>query len=453
MTMQFRKQFKNQSQSGRSMVEMLGVLAVIAVVSIGGIVGYRLAMNHYQASQIAHEMNMMRTDAQIKIAQGTEKLTLGSPYDSGTIQFNGYKTDFDCLDMETETSTPDKVVSCAVANAYYIELQEIPEGVCKPLTNLIDNMDNEIAFYINGNSVDAAAGEKGACNAEFNTLRVIFGADSDSNAVKCDTDAECESLENTPFCDTERHVCVECTEDDDCPYNTDYCENNVCKTCTDNRVWGGKENGCMECLTYKDCTDTPETPQCDETSHTCKSCYEIDPKKPLWADNECKECPTNKPWNGELCGCEDNDDCAENEYCNTTGTSYCINGENINANQGTCTTILYEEKTIEGKGTYYKLKASLPLIDWWSAVRFCQALKDKKHVSSGTLLNLNELVCTSETGDCPNPQLWQLLHGWGGDMWTLTGVDNNLCDKCSVYLYDGAVLCDNRRYGSSVLCK
>ena len=178
MTMQSKKQFKNQAQDGRSMVEMLGVLAIIAVLSIGGIIGFRLAMNYYQANQIAHEMNIMRTDAQIKIAQGAEELTLGDPYDSGNIQFNGYKTDFDCLDMETETSTPDKVVFCAVANAYYIELQEIPEGVCKPLANLIDNMDNEIAFYINDKSVDAAEGEKGACSEGLNTLKVIFGADS-----------------------------------------------------------------------------------------------------------------------------------------------------------------------------------------------------------------------------------------------------------------------------------
>ncbi len=455
MTRQFKKnqlkQIQNQSQSGRSMIEMLGVLAIIAILSIGGIVGFRLAMNYYQANQIAHEMNIMRTDAQIKIAQGAEELTLGDPYDSGNIQFNGYKTDFDCLYMETETSTPDDVASCAVANAYYIEMQKIPEGICKPLANLIDKMDNEIAFYINGKSVDAAEGEKGICLGEENILTVIFGADSDSAAIKCNDDPDCP--DNLPIC--HEHLCVECETEEDCPYNTQYCEGNACQTCPDNQIWGGAGKGCVECLTYEDCTD-PEKPKCEQTTNKCKSCYEIDPEKPLWNGTNCEACPENKPWNGELCGCEDNDDCAEDEYCNTTGTSYCVNGENINANQGTCTTILYEEKTIEGKGTYYKLETSVPLIDWWSAVRFCQALRDKKHVSSGTLLNLNELVCTSENGDCPDPQLWQLLHTfgkWGRDMWTLTGVNDNLCDMCSVYLYDGSILCDNRRYGSVALCK
>ena len=35
---------KTKNQSGRSMVEMLGVLAIIGVLSIGGIAGYRAAM-------------------------------------------------------------------------------------------------------------------------------------------------------------------------------------------------------------------------------------------------------------------------------------------------------------------------------------------------------------------------------------------------------------------------
>ena len=41
-----------KSQSGRSMVEMLGVLAIIGVLSIGGIAGYTMAMNRYKANEI-----------------------------------------------------------------------------------------------------------------------------------------------------------------------------------------------------------------------------------------------------------------------------------------------------------------------------------------------------------------------------------------------------------------
>ena len=41
-----------KNEEGRSMVEMLGVLAIIGVLSIGGITGYSLAMNRYQAERI-----------------------------------------------------------------------------------------------------------------------------------------------------------------------------------------------------------------------------------------------------------------------------------------------------------------------------------------------------------------------------------------------------------------
>lgn len=40
------------NESGRSMVEMLGVLAIIGVLSIGGIAGYTMAMNRYRANEI-----------------------------------------------------------------------------------------------------------------------------------------------------------------------------------------------------------------------------------------------------------------------------------------------------------------------------------------------------------------------------------------------------------------
>ena len=338
MTKQFKKQFKNQSQteymqnnqpqtmcgkavkqnriktrsqSGRSMVEMLGVLAIIAVLSIGGIVGFRLAMNHYQSNQIAHEMNIMRTDAQIKIAQGTEELMLGDPYDPvsdsqlGHIQFNdAYLVDFDCLYLETETSEPE-LAFCTGANAYYIELKEIPEGVCKPLANLIDKMDNEIAFYINDKSVDATE-EKGTCSEGNNTLKVIFGADSDSEAIKCDIEDDCPAEQH--IC--HKHICVECEESNDCEEfevcdqetgrcvndctkgacNGGFCEDGICKQC---RNMGDCDNGlacinnqCVTCESESDC----EGKHCIDAS--CVDCTEPTPKYNA-AENKCVQCETN----------------------------------------------------------------------------------------------------------------------------------------------------------------
>jgi len=43
---------KKKNESGRSMVEMLGVLAIIGVLSVGGISGYKMAMNQHQTNKI-----------------------------------------------------------------------------------------------------------------------------------------------------------------------------------------------------------------------------------------------------------------------------------------------------------------------------------------------------------------------------------------------------------------
>lgn len=49
--------FRRKSESGRSMVEMLGVLAIIGVLSIGGIAGYTLSMRKHRANQIVDALN------------------------------------------------------------------------------------------------------------------------------------------------------------------------------------------------------------------------------------------------------------------------------------------------------------------------------------------------------------------------------------------------------------
>ena len=48
----------NMNESGRSMVEMLGVLAIIGVLSVGGIAGYTQAMKKYRANEITAAISM-----------------------------------------------------------------------------------------------------------------------------------------------------------------------------------------------------------------------------------------------------------------------------------------------------------------------------------------------------------------------------------------------------------
>lgn len=50
---------KHINESGRSMVEMLGVLAIIGVLSVGGIAGYSKAMNKYKINKTTDQVSML----------------------------------------------------------------------------------------------------------------------------------------------------------------------------------------------------------------------------------------------------------------------------------------------------------------------------------------------------------------------------------------------------------
>ena len=50
---------KHSEQSGRSMVEMLGVLAIIGVLSVGGIAGYSKAMTKFKITKTFDQVSML----------------------------------------------------------------------------------------------------------------------------------------------------------------------------------------------------------------------------------------------------------------------------------------------------------------------------------------------------------------------------------------------------------
>lgn len=54
--------YKCSNESGRSMVEMLGVLAIVGVLSVGGIAGYSKAMAKYKTNKTMDQISMIITN-------------------------------------------------------------------------------------------------------------------------------------------------------------------------------------------------------------------------------------------------------------------------------------------------------------------------------------------------------------------------------------------------------
>lgn len=50
------------NESGRSMIEMLGVLAIVGVLSVGGIAGYSKAMAKFKTNKVIDQVNMVSTN-------------------------------------------------------------------------------------------------------------------------------------------------------------------------------------------------------------------------------------------------------------------------------------------------------------------------------------------------------------------------------------------------------
>ena len=61
--------YKYEEQSGRSMIEMLGVLAIIGVLSVGGIAGYSKAMTKFKTNKVADNVAMIVTNIRTLYAQ------------------------------------------------------------------------------------------------------------------------------------------------------------------------------------------------------------------------------------------------------------------------------------------------------------------------------------------------------------------------------------------------
>lgn len=215
---------ENQAQSGRSMVEMLGVLAIVGVLSIGGIAGYRTAMDKYVANQIANEINIIRTDIKMKIARGMKQLFPDSPYSEGHLNFNknyGVEIDFPVAITDATEGTEE--------TGYAIILSKVPTGVCKQLTSLLDGMNDTVDIKIGGNSYYDAT--ERFCNEDENTVDVTFSDENINNTAGAEEPEE-------PTCDPST-----------CEGN---CINDTCEPCSGNTPkWNGTQ--CVACLSNSDC--------------------------------------------------------------------------------------------------------------------------------------------------------------------------------------------------------
>ena len=101
-----------KNETGRSMVEMLGVLAIIGVLSVGGITGYRTAMDRYKANKLINDIQ-------------TGLIEMSAQYKATGSYDNALKTDYVIEEYHPQCGLDMKYPCFFIRN--------VDEGVCQAL--------------------------------------------------------------------------------------------------------------------------------------------------------------------------------------------------------------------------------------------------------------------------------------------------------------------------------
>ena len=189
---------KFENETGRSMVEMLGVLAIIGVLSVGGVAGYTTAMNKHRANELLQQASLRAVVVSTQLQMGIVPPTLG--------EFTQNK--FSGGTFSTEVTVNVK------RNLFTFTLNEVPSAVCNQMMQMrpgnmlmSDCSDSgEVALSLSydtllntPNTPDKCAGvdvgECGVCDPET-------GEVSDDNS-KCPSGGACSNK----VCQCQKDVC------------------------------------------------------------------------------------------------------------------------------------------------------------------------------------------------------------------------------------------------------
>ena len=246
-----RRESRKDSESGRSMVEMLGVLAIMGVLAIGGITGYRYAMDKYNANEILNEVRKRAVTA-------SQQRILGRTIDlsewSNTIQGHPVTT---ADNYNGDTSF------------FALTVSGIEQGVCDQV------IKEKIPFAVEEKVGEVVVGEDTTCAEGNNDITFAFKNTLDGEGA---TGGGEEPEPSDPAC-----------EGVECPEGTS-CSNGICLCSTGQEVCGQKccEEGQMcssdweggrcvavtgVCATNADCKDADgnvdKTKYCKITAGNC----------------------------------------------------------------------------------------------------------------------------------------------------------------------------------------
>ena len=398
------------NETGRSMVEMLGVLAVVGVLSIGGVAGYRYAVDKMNANEIINELKKRAITA-------SQQRVLGQ--DINLAEYGvGAKI------KGTYTVTPTRNYD-GNASQFALEVAGVPERVCDMILESDWALPTE-KVVANGSCVEGGNTMTFAFNNTLGSGDAGNGGNNNGNEGNDTT-----SDNPTQKCGENEYQLPDGT----CKEDTSGCGNNQfwnsswgardCDDCpTEERKWikndSDMEDSCLKCPNVQQGNST-------DSSFYCVWC----PSDRVVCENTC--CQTGQQCkytsSGYECTPLGAGECITNEDCNNeTGKEdyYCKNAEGCTKMIGTCEKV--ETKTVSfGSGVIYT--ASTNRMSWYAAKNFCAVL-GMELVPADTHCNADEWASAqkySYGGKCAG---WKT--GEYEDWWTA-----NAAGSCASYRVEG----------------
>jgi len=267
-------------ESGRSMIEMLGVLAIMGVLSLTALYGYRHFVNKQRADALLNDVNLQATNFSSELVKAPPSTEL-TPLDTSHFPKNsGY---------EFQAAT--------LQDQFYIQTAGIPQEICE----LMMRAQYEVPFQVDVNAHRNVNGDEDACDQDENTVVFHYKNDLEGCVGK-----ECEAME---VCKEGEVYCgLKCYKED--THACLYPNNEICQR----DPFPGLDRSPI-------CQVGPDSYTCCTGGSFCR----LDSKTaPYYMCAKCEEdeklmpddsCCAKSDLCGDVCCSNSNYVCKENKYC------------------------------------------------------------------------------------------------------------------------------------------
>jgi type II secretory pathway pseudopilin PulG len=190
---------RKTNETGRSMLEMLGVLAIVGVLSAGGVYGYGVAMKKHKANELLHQASIQASSIATQIASGKTDLALENFGNSSNGSFSSVKGPDGSTDYQ---SGDDK---------FTMQITGMDEAVCEQM----QGMKGGTVRSVSCSAVDANGKVTAtlAFNKDLSSTPVASDYNDDTTGKKCEDAGHkwCDGKCKTDCCDgkcTTGQTCV-----------------------------------------------------------------------------------------------------------------------------------------------------------------------------------------------------------------------------------------------------